>query len=194
MRNLFFLAALAGLSVACATAPTQPMGAEQRREQAEAVTTRWYTYSEVMALQLIEEYGAPDRIEPDRLTWDHRGPWDKIAVWNAEDYYYSGTMGPDNLEQTLAYEVPADKRKALAAFSAKLKVSKDGKEITVRGNDEALNLLALNLAHELVRGVRDPDDARSFYDRTYRLSLAGKSSDYMERLLFMAPAAASPRY
>jgi len=195
MRNLFFLTLLIGSIAGCATTPAAPMNAEERLNQAQTVTTNWYTYSEAMAMKIIAEYGPPDRIEPDRLTWYNKSPWDQIAVWDREDYYYSGTVGPDNLEQTLLHAVPADKRKALAAFSKKLAVSKDGRQLSVRGNSEALDFLALNLAHEIIRGTRDPAEARSFYGRTERLSQAGKSSPYLEGLLFLKQSGAtSPKF
>jgi hypothetical protein len=195
MRKIFFFAFLAGLFAGCATTPTTPMSAGVRLDHAQAVATNWYTYSEVMAMKLMEKYGPPDLIESQRLVWYDRGPWNKIAVWDKEDYYYSNTVGPDDLEQTLSYDVPADKRKALAAFSDKLVVSKDGKELSVIGNSEALNFLTLNLAHEIVSGARNPADAKSFYDRTSQLSQAGKSSPYTEGLLFMGqPGDAPPRF
>jgi hypothetical protein len=88
--------------------------------------------------------------------------------------------------------VPSEKRKALAAFTRRLVVSEDGKQLSVRGNSEALDFLALNLAHEIVRGTRDPIAARHFYGRIYLLSQAGKSSPYMEELLFLQPRGAFP--
>jgi len=188
MRSPILIALLASLSVGCATAPVAPLGAAERLDDAQAIATEWYTYSEVMALKLIDEYGPPDRIESDRLTWYDKGPWKKISVWNKEDNDYSGSLGPDDLEQTIAYDVPSDKRKALAAFSGKLVVSRKSQELSVLGNDEPRNLLTLNLAHEVINGIRSPDDARVFYDRIYELSQAGKSSPYLQRLLFLKPS------
>jgi hypothetical protein len=193
MRSFFLPALLAALSAACASAPAAPMSAQERLDRAQALATEWYTYSEVLALKLIDEYGAPDVIEAERLTWYNKGPWSKVAVWNDEDYYYSGTVGPDDLEQTLLYAVPREKRKDLAAFSDKLAVSKDGRQLSVRGNDEGRNYLTLNLAHEIIQGVRSPDDARAFYDRIYQLSESGKSSPYLQGLLFLRlPGDAAP--
>jgi hypothetical protein len=193
MKNFFLLALLAGLFAGCATTSTTGMNAEERSDRAQAVVPHWHAYSQVAAMKILEEYGPPDQIRSDRLVWYNKGPWNRIAVWNAANSNYSGTVGPDNLEQTVAYEVPRGKRKALAAFSDKLAVSKDGKELSVRGNSEALNILTLNLADEIVWGHRRPDDARSFYGRIYQLSHAGKSSPYTEGLLFSTNRVVPPR-
>jgi hypothetical protein len=176
---------LAGLNSGCATIATVPMSAEERLDRAQEIVTKWYAYSEVVALKLMDKYGPPDRLETNRLVWHNAGPWGRIAVWDEEDYDYSGRVGRDNLEQTLISDVPRDKRQALAAFSSKITVSQDGKELSVRGTSEALDFLAINLAHEIVRGSRSPAQARLFYDRTCQLSQAGKSSPYMQEVLFI---------
>lgn len=193
MKTLISLSLLAGLLAGCASVPPAPMSTEERLERSQAIAAEWYTYSEVLALRLIDEYGPPDRIESERFTWYDKAPWSKIVVWNEEDYYYSGTVGPDDLEQTILYSVPLEKRKALAAFSDKVAVSKDGKELSVRGDDEGRNYLTFNLANEVVQGVREPGAARDFYGRIYALSESGKSSPYLQGLLFLRePGAATP--
>jgi len=196
MKPWLVVVLLFGLCAGCATAPAPPLSSAERLHQAQAVAADWYIYSQLVAMKLIEQYGPPDRIESGRLTWYNKGPWQRIAAWNAKDYYYPAADRLDNVEQTVPYAVPADKRPALAAFSDRITVSKDGSELSARGSDEELNFLALNLAHEIIRGVRSPEEARRFYDRTRELSLAGKSSPYMEGLFFlkMQPRATSPQF
>ena len=194
MRNIHLLAVLAGLISACA-APSRTLATVQDRlPRAQAVAAEWRPYSRVVAMKLMEEYGPPDLIESERLIWYNEGPWDRIAVWDADDHFLTGTAGPDNLEQTVIYAVPAGKRKDLATFSGKLVVPEDGRQLSVRGNSEALNFLMVNLAHDIVRGSRDPADAQRFLGRAYQLSEAGKSSPYMAGLLFDRQlGAAAPR-
>jgi hypothetical protein len=193
MKKSFLLALLAGLFAGCATTSTTGMNAEERRDRAQAVVPHWHTYSQVAAMKILEEYGPPDQIRSDRLVWYNKGPWNQIAVWNAAKSNSSGTVGPDDLGQTVAYDVPRGKRKALAAFSDKLAVSEEGTLLSVRGNSEALNILALNLADDIIRGDRSPDDARSAYGRIYQLLQAGKSSPYTQGLLFSPNDVMLPR-
>jgi hypothetical protein len=88
------------------------------------------------------------------------------------------------LEQTVAYSVPADKRKALAAFSDRVRVSRDGSELAARTTSEELNFLTLNLADEVLKGSRSPEEAQRFYENTMQFSISGKSSRYMQGLIF----------
>jgi hypothetical protein len=184
MRHFILPTLLAGLLCACTTTPAGPLDAEARFDEALSVAASWHSQSKAMAKKVMEEYGPPDQILSDLLVWNSIGPWRKIAVWDTEDYGFSDRGGPDTLEQTLSYAVPRDKRKDLADFSDEISVSKEGDEVSVRGNSEALNFLVLNLAHEIVQGAKDPADARLFYDRVCQLSQAGKSSPYTQGLLF----------
>lgn len=185
MRRALCLALLLAAAAGCATIPSPPLSSVERLERAQMAASEWYIFSQLAALRLIETYGPPDIVERNRLTWHNRGPWQKIAVWNARDYHYPTGERLDSVEQTVPYAVPADKRAALAAFSSRVQVSQDGSELSARGADEPLNLLALNLAHEIIRGVRSPGEARLFYERVRELSAAGKSSPYMAELFFM---------
>jgi len=63
----------------------------------------------------------------------------------------------------------------------------DGPDLAARSNSEELNRLCLNLADDIARGRRTPAEARRFYRRTLSLALSGKSSPYMERLVFPVP-------
>jgi hypothetical protein len=55
-----------------------------------------------------------------------------------------------------------------------------------RSHSEALNRLSLNLADDVAAGRRSPQDADRFFLRTVRLRAAGKSSPYLDQLLFEA--------
>jgi hypothetical protein len=195
MKISFLLAASAALLAACATAPVDPTSAAARRDQAQTLAAAWHPYSQAQAARLMDEYGAPDVIGSDRLVWYNQGPWSKIAVWDAEDYRRPGVRAEpeDDVEQTLSYEVPAAKLQALKDFSDKLAVSLDGRQLAFRGPSEELNFLAANLADEIVRGKRSPEDARGDYDRICRLSQAGKSSVYTQGLLFKVDRPMLPR-
>jgi hypothetical protein len=181
MKTYLRLAVLAGFVAGCSSAPVR--SPEQRRELAKAAIMNWYTFSQVSALKLIDEYGPPDRIESSQLVWINKGPWEMTAVWNAEPTDGSN-LGPENLEQTIAYRTTTDQRVALSAFNDKIKANAAGTELSARYSSEELNFLALNLADQVVKGMRDPADAQRFFDLTLKLGAAGRTSLYMQGLLF----------
>jgi hypothetical protein len=175
------MAVLAGFMAGCASAPLNT--AEERGDFAKIVIANWYTYSEVSAMKLMEEYGPPDQIESSRLVWNDKGPWKRIAVWDVVPYYDSN-LGPDNLEEAVDYPVEPAQRQTLAAFDRHVHVSKDGSELAGRYASEELNFLALNLAHDVLAGLKNPAQARAFSDRTLEFSSEGKSSRYTQGLIF----------
>jgi hypothetical protein len=151
-------------------------GFESARRRPEALISAWSPHSKLLAESLIERYGPPDGFSRNALGWKDRTPWARIVVFDG---------GDDALRQSVAYRVPEEKRGEVAAFNRGVLVSDDGRELTARSHDERFNVLALNLADEVIRGARDPADAQRFYDRTAELALAGKSSAYLEGLMFL---------
>ena len=137
-----------------------------------------------MAAGLIEEYGPPDAVAAGALGWKDKGGWKRTVLWDEDKAPIAGGRSPGSLEQTVAYWVPEDDRETLEALNGSIRVSRDGAEVSARSDSEGLNRLALNLADEVRRGVRDQEGARRFYESTAALSASGKSSRYMQRILF----------
>ena len=181
-------AALAAGAAGCASVP--PQTAAERRSLTEAVIADWPEGSRLTAARLLDSYGLPSRIDLDRLVWYGRGDWKRTVLWEKAPYIYGGTAAGE-LEQTVAYSAPEDKAAALSVLGGRVRASRDGTELSAYSSSEELNFLALNLADEVLRELRDPQDVDSFYERAVRLRDAGKSSAYMQRLLFL-PAAARP--
>jgi hypothetical protein len=172
------VAVLAVLAAGCRT--VAPFDISQRGPLAESIIAGWSPASRVTAAGLIEGYGPPDAVALGALGWKNRGGWKRIVLWDANE-----SAGAGNLEQTVAYRVPEGRRDALEAFSGRVRVSRDGTELSARSDSEGLNCLALNLADEVGRGVRGPEEARRFYESTVALAAAGKSSRYMQGILFL---------
>jgi hypothetical protein len=74
----------------------------------------------------------------------------------------------------------------LRRFGRGLSVDAQNDEISARGESEESNLLCLNLANDIALGKKTAAQAGEFYRLTIRESMSGKSSPYMERLLFKA--------
>lgn len=184
------LAITVGSTMVAACASVTLRTPESRRYFAEAVTENWSDYSRLQAARLMEEYGPPDKVGHAELVWNDKGVWKRIRVWDVTPYYDSNTGSP-NLEQTVSYPVLPETRAQLAALGRKVQVSSDGTELSARGTSETANLLSLNLAEEILAGRRSPADAARFYESMINLSISGKSSPYLERLLF-TPRPAGP--
>jgi len=146
---------------------------------------QWPRIPQMIARQIVEKYGPPEVVSKDKMEWGAHWPWKRIVVSNTP-------LSP--LEQAVEYRVPGNKLADLARYPHGLTVNSGAGELSARGDRESLNRLTLNLAHDIVLGKRTPEQASRFFLRTIDLAVAGKSSPYMERLLFDVPDERVDRY
>ncbi|MDD5303912.1 MAG: hypothetical protein PHS14_12500 [Elusimicrobia bacterium] len=147
-------------------------------DAARGAVSLWPQASRTVAEAMLEKYGPPGTVDADSISWINAGGWKKTTVRRLP------REGEGVLEQAIGYDVPQEKRAALAKLDIAMKVNQADKVLSVASESEAANFLAMNLIDEVVRGKRTPEDARAFYQTTLRLSASGKSSPYMQGLLF----------
>ncbi|MCX5797605.1 MAG: hypothetical protein NTY77_19110 [Elusimicrobia bacterium] len=143
-----------------------------------AQTAGWPEGPSLAARLMVEEYGPPQWASAGRLEWFVVPPWKRIVVRSSPAGF---------LEHAVSYSIPRDRLPALLSFGRGLRFDPEQGELAASGDSEEHNLLCLNLASDIARGKMTADQARRFYDDTLRKSYAGKSSPYLERLLFAAP-------
>ncbi len=169
MRNRILAVLLIAAAAGC-RATTPEFDARERGETARSVIADWDGQSRVAAAVALERYGAPDALAEDGLGWRKRGSWARVVVRQG-----------GGVRQTVSYRVPEDKLDAVQRFGL-VEVTED--EMSATAVDERLNVLALNLADEVARGARKPDEARALYDKILGLEAAGKSSPLLESIRF----------
>ena len=179
---------LAVLGQAQDSGMTAPAPSNQPRTDAPTDTSSmiksWPVNTRVMARHLIDKYGPPDAQTDARLVWNDHGQWSQIRLFREGDSDNFPTTHLNIVENTIDYDVPQDKAGELIKFDPAIDVNRLSGTLSVRSDSEEANILALNLADEIVRGKRDVDSARDFMRATLRKSMAGKSSKYMDHLLF----------
>jgi hypothetical protein len=148
--------------------------------EAEAVeqASGWSPTAKLVADLMIERYGPPQEISSFRLQWNGVLPWKNIIIQDEQ-------QAP--LQQIVTYHVPADKIDELMKFSHGPLVYPDENELVARGDSEEINRLSLNLADDIATGRKSAEEADRFFQMTVMLQAAGKSSPYLERLLFAEP-------
>lgn len=184
------LVLLATLTDPRARAPSAPpLAPPAARLSAKSVIAGWPAQPRALASVFLERLGRPDRATPSRMVWADRQPWSEVVVFRDP----MTSARPAHLLEAVAYgAVSRARRREFAALGLGTAYDPDTGELSARTNGEATNLLALNLADEVLRGRRSAADARLFYDSTLGLALSGKSSPYMSRLLFRPRGAARP--
>ena len=144
---------------------------------------RWPELAKLQARVMIENYGAPQQASAAELRWSGAGPWKRIVVRGS-------AQAP--LEQVVSTPVTAAKTPELMRFGRGLRVYLEEGALAAAGDSEAVNRLVLNLGHEIASGKLSALQAGREYDKALRLSLAGKSSPSLKRLLFAPSESSAP--
>jgi hypothetical protein len=145
----------------------------------------WPADSAKAAKKVMAKYGAPDEATASTLTWYNNGVFKRTVASRTSIMHKFPVPHPDSMEQFVDYRVPLDKYDDLAKFDGSVNVNRTKGELSARCDAETHNLLALNLAHDIITGQRSVAGARAFYGRVVKMELATmKLHPYETRLIF----------
>ncbi len=167
---------------------------EMDRPTASKMIAAWPAKQRETAALMIAKYGEPSVTGDRMLAWYGTGPFVKTAITRDEVPHNFPMAHIDYLTQTVKHRVPADKMADLYAYDGSVYYHRTRGELSAQCDVEEMNLLALNLAHDVITGKRTPADARAFYAKTAMAFKGGdKSSPYVQGLIFQTePNAADP--
>jgi hypothetical protein len=156
-------------------APTKAKPAPAASDKVRAATSDWPAKPREVALKIAAKYGDPDETTASMLIWHQRGPWKRTIVNREEVPHAFPKPHTDIVEQVIDYRVPPDKADELAAYDGSVIVERTKGELSARCDDEKMNFLAINLAHDIVVGSKDVDTARKTYAQTAMAVMAKKT-------------------
>lgn len=159
-------------------------GASMNQKDAKTVIDSWPDKTKTAAQALIDKYGQPDTVLNHKLAWYDKDQWSMVAVFRDSVRRATPTPHDAFIENAVNLKVPETKVGQLYQFDPGLVVDQTHGQIAANGDSEKANILALNLAHDIITGKRNVASAKSFYRDTLMKSVAGKSSPYMEKLQF----------
>lgn len=137
-----------------------------------------------LATALIDDYGPPDDVLPSRLIWHQNGAWKRTEVLRDRIPHAFPDEHGDLLEQTIDYFVPPEKANELLRFDGSITFERTKGELSARSDREAMNILAINLAHDIVVGNRPVEEARKKRALTELEADLGKRSDLTKSFNF----------
>jgi hypothetical protein len=127
------------------------------------ILNTWQEKLKEGAFKLINKYGYPDEASASKLIWYNNGNWKRtIAHRDALRYLLSNNQ-PNFLEQTFEYMHSMGEMKLEGFNKENIYINRTNKEITVFGENEAVNLIALNILLDKVRGKHSIDKDKESY-------------------------------
>jgi hypothetical protein len=160
------------------------VNAAKQNPKSSDIISSWPDKPRRVAGDLIKQYGEPQEMTASMLIWNNNGNWKRTIVSKEEINHNFPAPHTDFVKQFIDYKVPVDKFDDLAAFDGSVVVERTRGEIFACCDKEAMNILALNLANDVVSGSKTVNLARDFYGKTAMKFMMGSKPDYTQRLQF----------
>ncbi|SFQ73061.1 hypothetical protein SAMN05421810_11536 [Amycolatopsis arida] len=153
-------------------------------DEVQSLVDAWPQAPRTTAERLLTRYGPPNEVTPTKLMWYRNGPWRRTVLTADEIVHHFPTTHTDFLSQYVDYRVPPDACVDLLRFDGSVLIDRTAGELGARCDSEAMNILTLNLAHDIVTGERDVAGAREHYAETAAAYHLGRPAPDAERLRF----------
>lgn len=149
---------------------------------------KWPMASQMAIKEQTDLHGKPDEVTPTMVVWHNKGGWKKITITNYETQHHFPVMHTDCMEQVISYKVPPGMGDELAIFDGSVTIDRTQGTIAARCDKEENNILALNLANDIIMGKKTVAEARRSYGEMVMQAKAGNKPAYMKILMFTAQA------
>jgi hypothetical protein len=157
---------------------------KEKVPEAASEYSNWSEASKKAVDYMKKKYGEPNEKTASMMIWHNNGPWKRSVVYAKEFKHDFPMPHTDVLEQTIDYKVPVGKYSAMALYDGSVVCSRTFGEISARCDKEPMNFLALNLAHDIIRGEKDIEAARNFYAKTAWAFMKGDEQVYTQKFQF----------
>ncbi len=144
----------------------------------------WPENAQEAAQLVVDQYGEPDDVTEELVTWHRPGPWKRIVASRTVHIHNFPAPHMDSVESVIDYHVPVDKVSLLAGFDGSVVVNRTTGEVSARCHDEQANFLALNLMHDIATDKKSVQEAREYYAKEFADYRRKKPTPYMEKLYF----------
>lgn len=144
----------------------------------------WPSASQKAAKEMEAKYGKPNGVTPDMLIWNNNGMWLKTIVYKKEMKHDFPKPHTDVMEQWINYRVPLNSYDELALYDGSITANRTNGTISARCDKEAMNILALNLAYDIMSNGKTVDNARMDYGKDAMAFMGGDNPVTTQKLNF----------
>jgi hypothetical protein len=187
--NIYFAVPLLASVLAYAGAPGHAATGNAQPDPAGIADTikDWPKAAQAAAQDMLKAYGPPAEATATMLIWQNNGPWVRSVVHKSPVDHDFPIKHQDVLEQVVEYRVPLNFFEPIATFDGSVIPNRTRGELTASGDREAANILALNLADDIVQGRKTADQARSAMVTAAREIAAGHTPEDAGKLHIPKP-------
>lgn len=188
-----FIKSLCSLAVAALLTVPALAGDISKKDLSEVTKQlqSWPDESKKAADFMVKKYGKPDAVTDTMLVWNDVKPFKRSIVYKEAVLHKFPKEHKDVLEHFIDYEAPtADKVAEVWKFDGSVVLEKTKGEMSARCDREEANILALNLADDIIKGKRSVEEARMEYGRQI-LSLSQGNPQKLTQELAFAPSSSS---
>jgi hypothetical protein len=154
----------------------------------------WPEESKKVVETMLNKYGPPTGFDKDKLIWGHNQEVLKrsIVVREPIDHNFPKPHA-DVLQQFVEYKIDPKKADEVLSFNGSIILDRTRGEMSARCDSEEMNVLAMNLAHEIMEGNMSAEEAKKQYAESAATFMQeGQANKYMAQINFSQEDAASP--
>ena len=151
----------------------------------------WPESTRRLGAQLMTKYGQPAEVTARQVTWVGNGQWARTTLYKEGPQHNFAAPHRNVLEQAVLYKVPVDKLVPLAQFNRSLVPNLARGELVASADSEEVNFLAINVAEDIVKGERTPEEARIYFAQLVRAKMIKEPERDLQKLKFTPPKTAA---
>lgn len=144
--------------------------------KAAGLTSGWPDSSITAAKEMISKYGDPSETTSDSLIWRNIAPFKRIIVHKEVYNHRFPLLHQNALEHVVNYKAQAEKIDDVWRYNGSIVLDRTKGEMSSFAENEAMNILALNLAHDVLSSRMSSDAARVTYGKETIDFLNGKKT------------------
>lgn len=133
---------------------------------------------------MVEQWGSPDLTSGQMLQWNGRGPYERIIIFHRSWAHSFPSPHQDFIFHEVSMKVPLERVPEIMRFNGSILVDRTRGMVGVHCDSPAHNIMSLNLAYEIAQGKRTAASARRFYADAIAREQAGKTSRYLNGIVF----------
>lgn len=151
---------------------------KEAHDKAASLTSGWPESSITAAKEMVSKYGEPAEKTSDTLVWRNIAPFKKIIVHKEVYSHRFPLLHQNSLQHIVDYKAPISKIDDIWRYNGSIVLDRTKGEMSSFAENEAMNILALNLAHQVMSGKMGPETARVTYGKETMNFLNGNKTAY----------------